>query len=113
KNTVIEGAGGALVPIAENFYMADLIGFTNSKAIIVAKSKLGFLNHIFLTIESLQARGVEILGIIINGETENFLLKTIEKFAKLSIIQVLPYMGNIKNQLKDIMLPMEIRQVLS
>jgi dethiobiotin synthetase len=109
---VIEGAGGALVPISENFYMADLIKSSNSKVVIVAKSKLGFLNHIFLTVESLKARDIGILGIIVNGEVEKFLIETIEKFSALKVLQVMPYMENIKAQLKNIELPKNIMEIL-
>lgn len=87
SNTVIEGAGGALVPITQNIMMADLINFLNAKALIVAKSKLGFLNHIFLTVEVLRARNVDILGIILNGSTT--LINTIERFSKCKVLATL------------------------
>ncbi len=86
-HTVIEGAGGALVPITNGIMMADLINRLNAKAIIVARSKLGFLNHILLTVEALSARKVSILGIVLNGETE--LIDTIEKFSKCKVLATL------------------------
>lgn len=110
ENTVIEGAGGALVPIAENFYMADLIKLTGSRAVIVAKSKLGFLNHIYLTVEALRHRDIPIIGIILNGETESFLIQTIEKFSKTKVLAVIPYSEILKETLKDKPLPMEFLQ---
>lgn len=107
-NTVIEGAGGVLVPIAENFYMSDLIKLTDSQAIVVAKSKLGFLNHIFLTLESLRARQIHIIGIILNGETEGFLVKTIEKFSKTKVLAIIPHSNKLMQTLQTIELPEEI-----
>ena len=95
NHTVIEGAGGALVPITDEAMMADLIRLLNAKALIVAKSQLGFLNHIFLTVEALRARNIDILGIVLNGETE--LISTIEKFSKCKILAVLKNLNAISN----------------
>lgn len=96
NNTVIEGAGGALVPITKNIMMADLINFLNAKALIVAKSKLGFLNHIFLTIEVLRARNIDILGIILNGNTT--LIDTIEHFSRCKVLATLTDLTAISNE---------------
>lgn len=106
NKTVIEGAGGALVPVSEKLFMADLINFCNAKAIIVAKSKLGFLNHIFMTIETLKNRSVEILGIILNGKTD--LISTIETFSKCKVLAVLSNLESIFS----IELPHEIKEEL-
>ena len=110
--TVIEGAGGILVPISKNFYMADLIKLTNSKVIIVAKSKLGFLNHIFLTVNELKSRNIEILGIVINWDVENNLIETIEKFSGIRVLKAITSLGNIKESLQKIEIPHEILEVL-
>lgn len=109
--TVIEGAGGLLVPICENFYMADIIKNTNSKTLIVAKSKLGFLNHIFLTVEYLKSHNIDILGIIINGETN--LVETIEYFSKIKVLQILPFKDNVSMSIDSVSLPKEISEVLT
>ncbi len=106
SNTVIEGAGGALVPITDSVMMADLMARLNVKALIVAKSQLGFLNHIFLTIEALRARSVSILGIVLNGETE--LTDTIEQFARCKVLAVLKNLDSISNT----NVPVEILQEL-
>lgn len=96
NNTVIEGAGGALVPITKNIMMADLINLMNAKALIVAKSKLGFLNHIFLTVEALRTRNTDILGIILNGETT--LINTVEHFSKCKVLATLTDLNAISSE---------------
>ena len=90
---IIEGAGGALVPITTDTMMADLILPLKAKALIVAKSQLGFLNHIFMTVEVLRERGVPIIGIVLNGNTD--LIETIEKFAQCHVIAVLTNLNDI------------------
>lgn len=67
---VVEGAGGVLVPLAENLLMADLFALWDLPAIIVARTALGTINHSLLTIEALRARGVQIWGIAFIGEAQ-------------------------------------------
>ena len=110
NKSVIEGAGGVLVPIAHDFLMTDLIKHTNSKVLIVAKSRLGFLNHIFMTVEALRSRDIQILGIIINGETDK--KDTIEMFSKEKVLKILPFSESIEKELINIELPKEIKEVL-
>jgi len=64
---LVEGVGGTLVPITRNYFVADLIKDLKLPTIIVARAGLGTLNHTFSTIEALQSRKIEILGIILNG----------------------------------------------
>ncbi|MEJ0088236.1 MAG: dethiobiotin synthase [Limisphaerales bacterium] len=49
----VEGAGGLLSPLGENFDSRDLMVALRAMPIIVAQNKLGTLNHILLTLEAL------------------------------------------------------------
>jgi|SRR5579864_6805975 len=51
---LIEGSGGLLVPLGEDFLVSDLIRRLDSKVIIVSRNRLGTINHTLLTINSLQ-----------------------------------------------------------
>jgi len=50
---LVEGAGGLLSPLCENFNSRDLISKLRAKPIIVAQNKLGVVNQILLTLEAL------------------------------------------------------------
>jgi dethiobiotin synthetase len=50
---LIEGAGGLLSPLGENFNSRDLIAALRATPIIVAQNKLGVVNHFLLTLEAL------------------------------------------------------------
>jgi len=65
---IIEGAGGALVPINKTLLFADLFAAWGLPVIIVASTKLGTINHSLLTIEALRSRDVPIHGIAFIGE---------------------------------------------
>lgn len=111
-HTIIEGAGGVLVPISENFMMADLMKDLNACALVVAKSRLGFLNHIFLTVEALKARNINILGIVVNGKTDK--IATIEKFTNIEVLANIPHIfdTNLSDNLLKIDIPQRIREIL-
>ena len=64
---LVEGVGGALVPLEKNYFAADLAKDLNIPAIIVARAGLGTINHTLLTVEALRSRKVDICGIIMNG----------------------------------------------
>ena len=78
NHLVIEGAGGLLVPLNEQETILDLIK-KNYKVIVVSRHYLGSINHTLLTLSELRRRGLEVSGIIFNGEahpsTENIIKK--------------------------------------
>ena len=65
---VVEGAGGALVPLGGDLLYADLFAHWGLPTIVVARTALGTINHSLLTIEALRARGVPVHGIAFVGE---------------------------------------------
>ena len=67
---IVEGAGGILVPITENYLYADLIKDMAIKIIIVSNLELGTINHTLLTVECAKKRGIGIKGIIFNNVPE-------------------------------------------
>lgn len=77
EHLVIEGAGGIYVPINDTQTIADLIQ-PDYKVIVVSRHYLGSINHTLLTIEALQHKGINIAGIIFNGDatpaTEDIIL---------------------------------------
>ncbi len=50
---LVEGAGGLLSPLGENFNSRDLILALRATPVIVAQNRLGAVNHILLTLEAL------------------------------------------------------------
>jgi dethiobiotin synthetase len=50
---VVEGAGGLLSPLGENFDSRDLVLALRATPIIVAQNRLGAINHVRLTLEAL------------------------------------------------------------
>lgn len=65
---VIEGAGGALVPVTRQVLYADVFARWQIPVIVCARTALGTINHSLMTIEALRARGVPIHGIAFIGD---------------------------------------------
>ncbi len=64
--TLVEGAGGLLVPIDGRYTMADLARDLGLPLLVVVDSKLGAINHTLLTLETAAARGLSVTGYILN-----------------------------------------------
>ncbi|MGA2867371.1 MAG: dethiobiotin synthase [Verrucomicrobiota bacterium] len=56
---LIEGAGGLLAPLGEDFTALDVCRRLGCEVIVVARNQLGVLNHTLLTVGALRAAGVE------------------------------------------------------
>ena len=53
---IVEGAGGLMVPITNNYKMIDLAQELNATILLVTPSKLGCINDTLLSIEALENR---------------------------------------------------------
>ncbi|GFG64750.1 ATP-dependent dethiobiotin synthetase BioD [Mycobacterium kubicae] len=66
--TLVEGAGGLLVELAEEgATLRDIAVELGAAALVVVGAGLGTLNHTALTLESLAARGVSCAGLVIGS----------------------------------------------
>lgn len=64
---VVEGAGGLVVPLSsDGTTMTTLIQQIGFPVLVVAKSKVGVLNHTALTIYYARSKGIKVNGIILN-----------------------------------------------
>lgn len=55
---IVEGCGGVMVPVSNNWMIRDLIGALKCSVALVARNRLGAINHTLLSIESLRVTGV-------------------------------------------------------
>jgi len=75
---VVEGLGGAMVPLADGYFIADWISDLAFPAVVVCRTELGTISHTTLVIECLRKRGVNILGII-GSRTQSGEMSNVEK----------------------------------
>lgn len=62
--TIIEGAGGLMVPINDYQTNLDLIKKLSCPVILVAANELGMINHSILTINTLKQQGIPLAGLV-------------------------------------------------
>lgn len=63
---IVEGAGGLLVPLAREADMASLAGELGLPLVIVARARLGTINHTRLTLEAAVARRLRVAGVVVS-----------------------------------------------
>jgi dethiobiotin synthetase len=63
---LVEGVGGAMVPLSDKADIRDLIAALRLPALIVGRAALGGVNHALLTVEALRQRAIPIAGIVLN-----------------------------------------------
>ena len=87
---VVEGAGGVLVPLADDLLYADMFARWGAPVVLVARTALGTINHGLLSIEALRRRGVSILGVAFVGEPVEDSEATIARIGRVRRIGRLP-----------------------
>lgn len=87
---LLEGAGGLMVPLTEEFLTIDYIAQEQYPLIFVTSGKLGSINHTLLSLEAIQKRGIILDTVLYNlyptvedttiqNDTMNFIKTYLEK----------------------------------
>jgi dethiobiotin synthetase len=63
---IVEGAGGLLVPLSGESTIADLAQAFRLPLLVVARGRLGTINHTRLTLEVTAARGLALAGVVVS-----------------------------------------------
>ncbi|MDD5108442.1 MAG: dethiobiotin synthase [Candidatus Omnitrophica bacterium] len=94
---IVEGVGGALVPVNEKYLLIDIARQLGLPVLLVAQNKLGAINQVLMTVEVLKNRKMNFLGILFNScKGENKLVlkdnpDIIGKITKQKILGTLPW----------------------
>ncbi|MGM0380757.1 MAG: dethiobiotin synthase [bacterium] len=105
---IVEGAGGIMVPITEDYLMLDLMVELDIPVILVSRSGLGTINHTLLSLEVLAEKGVEIAGVFFNNpdsaqwtavEKDN--ARIIKKIGNLDVTGRLPHIPELWSKAEE------------
>lgn len=66
RTIVVEGTGGLLCPISDDFWIVHLARMMALPVVIVARAGLGTINHTLLTIHAARSAGLRVAGVVIN-----------------------------------------------
>ena len=98
RHLVVEGAGGLLVPLNDHDLIIDLIWKLELPVVLVTRSSLGTINHTLLSIEALRNEGIEIFGVIMNGEENQSNLEAIEHYGQVPVIGRIPRLSELNRE---------------
>lgn len=93
---VVEGAGGALVPVTREVIYADVFAQWGLPVIVVARTTLGTINHSLLTFEALRSRGITIHGVAFVGEANEDSEATIAAMGNVRRLGRLPLLDRLE-----------------
>jgi dethiobiotin synthetase len=87
---VVETAGGLLVPLRRDWLQIEQLQRWNLPVLLVGRSGLGTLNHCLLSIEALRARGIHLLGLVLNGPPHPDNPRTLSELSGVPVLAQLP-----------------------
>jgi dethiobiotin synthetase len=65
---IIEGAGGLMVPLNEEEFVADLVKQLDARLILVSRNYLGSINHSLMTATCCRSHGLDVAGWVFNDQ---------------------------------------------
>ncbi|GAB5352563.1 dethiobiotin synthase [Qipengyuania sp. 483] len=92
---IVEGAGGALVPLNEDLLYADMFARWDLPVVVVARTSLGTINHSLLTLEALRSRGVSVHGVTFIGDAVEDSEATISRLGNVRRLGRLPFLATL------------------
>lgn len=66
SHVLIEGAGGLMVPIKDDFLAIDYVKRHKLPVVVVTNSKLGSINHTLLTLHAIASYHIDLFAVVFN-----------------------------------------------
>jgi dethiobiotin synthetase len=102
---IVEGVGGLLVPLAEDFTVRDLAVELSLPLLIAARPGLGTINHTLLTLQAARAAGLQVLAVVLTPQPrrpssmEQSNSETIARIGEVEIVGLTPVRSADRNEL--------------
>lgn len=93
--TIVEGAGGAMVPLNEQDLMLDLMRHLGLPVVVAARTSLGTINHTLLTLAALRGAQLNVRGVVLIGAKNIENRRAIEHFGNVRVIGHIPVLEKI------------------
>lgn len=92
---VVEGIGGVMVPLKEDYLVLDLMFDIKFPTLVVCRPALGTINHTLLTLQAIKSKGIPLLGFLTNGFMENGDEAAQTSPGLISSFCSVPYLGHV------------------
>ncbi len=91
---LVEGMGGIMTPILQDYFVTNLIKDMKLPTIIVTRTKIGTVNHTIMTCKMCEKYKIQVKGIVINNfDTNGYLIKELKR--DLENLTDIPVLGSI------------------
>jgi len=102
KMILVEGMGGVMTPITDDYYVANLIKNMKIPAVIVTRTRIGTVNHTIMTVKMCEKYKIPIKGIIINdfdsdGYKTKELSRDLKNILKIPILGSIPFIDDLSD----------------
>lgn len=102
KIILVEGMGGIMTPILQDYFITNLIKDMKIPAVIVTRSKVGTVNHTIMTVKMCEKYKIPIKGIIINdfdsdGYKTKELTRDLKNILKVPILGSIPFIDDLSD----------------
>lgn len=95
RKWIVEGAGGAMVPLNERELMRDLMRRIGLPVLVAARTSLGTINHTLLTLAALREARLPICGVALIGDENAENRRAIEHYGHVRVIGRIPILNQI------------------
>ena len=92
---IVEGAGGAMVPLNEHDLMLDLMKQFEFPIVVAARTTLGTINHTLLTLTALRGAHLDVRGVVLIGAENAANRHAIEHYGNVRVVGSIPYLDQI------------------
>lgn len=99
---LVEGMGGIMTPILQNYFVTNLIKDMKLNTIIVANSKIGTVNHTVMTCNMCEKYKIPVKGIVINnfdtsGYNTKVLKRDLENLTDVAVLGIIPFIDDMSD----------------
>jgi dethiobiotin synthetase len=92
---IVEGAGGAMVPLNEHDLMIDLMRRFGLPVVVAARTSVGTINHTLLTLAALRAADLSVRGVVLIGAENMENRRAIEHYGNIRVVGYIPVLERI------------------
>jgi dethiobiotin synthetase len=92
---IVEGAGGALVPLNGRDLMRDLMQRIGFPIVVAARTALGTINHTLLTLAALRELRLPICGVVMIGDENIENRRAVEHYGNVRVVGHIPMLEKI------------------
>ncbi len=90
---LVEGAGGLMSPLSDDDYNADLARDLGLPLVVVAANRLGVINEVMQTLISTEAKGLRVVGVLLNDTSPEGDMSRATNAAELARRMKAPLLG--------------------